>query len=108
MTVLDQIRKGVAELASQYGHNYKVAYQSVETYVENHMSHVYAFNTPLVTCKDCKHGHITTDGKCCKWCSIMAMHQIDSDEYVDPPNGYDPEPYFSADFFCGFAERRDA
>jgi hypothetical protein len=38
----------------------------------------------------------------------MATHQIDSNEYVDPPNGYDPEPYFDSDFFCGFAERRDA
>lgn len=55
----------------------------------------------ITRCKDCKHSHMTTDGKCCKWCSIMATHQIDSNEYVDPPNGYDPEPYFDADFFCG-------
>lgn len=61
----------------------------------------------VVRCRDCKHAHITVDGKYCKWCSIMATHQIESDEYVDPPNGYDPEPYFSADFFCANGELRD-
>ena len=64
--------------------------------------------TSPITCKDCKHSHMTDDGKLCKWCSIMATHEIDSDGYVDYPHGYDPEPYFEADFFCGYAERRGA
>lgn len=61
----------------------------------------------VVRCKDCKHGHITIDGKHNKWCSLLATHDIDGDG-GDPPNGYDPEPYFDADFFCAWGERRDA
>ena len=60
----------------------------------------------IVRCKDCKHGHITIDGKYNKWCSILATHDIDGVD-VDPPNGYNPEPYFDIDFFCAFGERRD-
>jgi len=58
---------------------------------------------PIIRCKDCKHAHMTMDGKHCKWCSIMATHSIDGD-LIEIPSGYDPEPYFDADFFCGFAE----
>ena len=59
------------------------------------------------TCKTCKHAHMTIDGKHCKWCSIMATHDIDSDEWSGSPNGYDPEPYFDADFFCGNYEPKE-
>ena len=59
---------------------------------------------PLVRCKDCKHGHITIDGEHCKWCDIIATHLVDSNE---PNNGYDPEPYFDADFFCAWGERKE-
>lgn len=59
------------------------------------------------TCETCKHAHITIDGKHCKWCSIMATHDIDSDEWSGTPNGYDPEPYFDADFFCGNYEPKE-
>lgn len=58
----------------------------------------------VVRCRDCKHGHITIDGKCCKWCDLLATHEPDGGG--DPPNGYDPEPYFDADFFCAWGERR--
>lgn len=57
-------------------------------------------------CRDCKHSHMTSDGKHCKWCSVLATHDIEGEGYCDPPNGYDPEPYFDADFYCGFFERR--
>lgn len=57
------------------------------------------------TCKDCEFSHMTTDGEHCKWCSVLATHKIDSEEYCDPPNGYNPEPYFDADFYCGFFKR---
>ena len=60
----------------------------------------------IVRCRDCKHGHITISGDNCKWCDIMATHDPE-DPRADPPNGYDPEPYFSADFFCAFGERRE-
>lgn len=56
----------------------------------------------LVRCRDCKHGHITIDGKKCKWCDLIATHDIDGNE---PNNGYDPEPYFDAEFFCAWGER---
>lgn len=59
----------------------------------------------IVRCRDCKHGHITIDGRSCKWCDLIATHDIDGDE---PNNGYDPEPYFDTDFFCAWGERRDA
>ena len=65
--------------------------------------------TPLqeiVRCRDCKHGHITIDGRHCKWCDLLATH--DPDGNGDPPNGYDPEPYFDADFYCAWGERRGA
>lgn len=58
-----------------------------------------------VRCRDCKHSHITMDGKHCKWCDLLATH--DPDGYGDPPNGYDPEPYFDADFFCAWGERKE-
>ena len=58
----------------------------------------------IVRCRECKHGHITIDGKHCKWCDLLATHDPDGDG--DPPNGYDPEPYFDADFFCAWGERR--
>lgn len=57
----------------------------------------------VVRCRDCKHGHITIDGRSCKWCDLIATHDIDGDE---PNNGYDPEPYFDADFFCAWGKRR--
>lgn len=57
----------------------------------------------IVRCRDCKHGHITIDGKNCKWCDFIATHDIDGNE---PNNGYDPEPYFDAEFFCAWGERR--
>jgi hypothetical protein len=44
---------------------------------------------PLVRCRDCKHRRPDEDWKGSKWCAILAT-------------------YFDADFFCGFAERRDA
>lgn len=59
----------------------------------------------LVRCRDCKHGHITIDGKNCKWCDRIATHNPDG---CEPNNGYDPEPYFSADFFCAWGERKGA
>lgn len=58
----------------------------------------------VVRCRDCKHGHITINGKSCKWCDLIATHDIDGNE---PNNGYDPEPYFDADFFCAWGERRE-
>lgn len=58
----------------------------------------------IVRCMDCKHGHITIDGKSCKWCDLIATHDIDGNE---PNNGYDPEPYFDADFFCAWGEPRE-
>ena len=58
----------------------------------------------IVRCRDCKHGHITIDGKSCKWCDLIATHDIDGDE---PNNGYDPEPYFDADFFCAWGEPKE-
>ena len=57
----------------------------------------------IVRCRDCKHGHITIDGKSCKWCDLIATHDPEGDE---PHNGYDPEPYFDAGFFCAWGERR--
>lgn len=61
----------------------------------------------VVRCRDCRHGHITVDGKYNKWCSLLATHDIDGDG-GDPPNGYDPEPYFDSDFYCAWGERWDA
>lgn len=56
----------------------------------------------IVRCRDCKYGHITVDGKSCKWCDLIAAY----DTYgCEPNNGYDPEPYFDADFFCAWGER---
>ena len=60
----------------------------------------------LVRCRDCENSHMTDDGKFCKWCSVMATHEIDTNSEIEPPNGYDPEPYFDADFFCGFGKAR--
>lgn len=58
----------------------------------------------VVRCRDCKHGHITINGKSCKWCDLIATHDIDGNE---PNNGYDPEPYFDADFFCAWGKRKE-
>lgn len=58
----------------------------------------------IVRCRDCKHGHITIDGKSCKWCDLMATHDPEGNE---PHNGYDPEPYFDADFFCAWGVRKE-
>lgn len=58
----------------------------------------------LVRCKDCVHGHITINGESCKWCDLIATHDIDGNE---PNNGYDPEPYFDADFFCAWGRRAE-
>lgn len=58
----------------------------------------------IVRCWDCKHGHITVNGKSCKWCDLMATHDPGGSE---PNNGYDPEPYFDADFFCAWGVRRE-
>lgn len=69
-----------------------------------HMTHL-PVREEIVRCRDCKHGHITINGKSCKWCDLIATHDIDGNE---PNNGYDPEPYFDADFFCAWGERRDA
>jgi len=43
-----------------------------------------------IHCKDCKHSHMTSDGKLCKYCDMFELMEM----YVD------------ADFFCGYAERR--
>ena len=108
MTVLDQIKERIAAYTKLCGYEPTIE-QNIHTDMSFYGQPSFVqLETALITCKDCKHGHMTTDGKHCKWCSIMATHQIDSDEDVDPPNGYDPEPYFDADFFCGFAERRNA
>jgi hypothetical protein len=61
----------------------------------------------IVRCRDCKHGHLTIDGKYNKWCSLLATHDTNGD-YGDSPDGYDPEPYFDSDFYCAWGERRDA
>jgi len=58
----------------------------------------------VVRCRDCVHGHITINGESCKWCDLIATHDIDGNE---PNNGYDPEPYFDADFFCAWGRRAD-
>jgi len=58
----------------------------------------------IVRCRDCVHGHITINGESCKWCDLIATHDIDGNE---PNNGYDPEPYFDADFFCAWGRRAD-
>ena len=60
----------------------------------------------IVRCKDCKYAHITVDGQSNKWCDIIATHSP-KDWSADPPNGYDPEPYFDVDFFCAWGERRE-
>jgi len=44
----------------------------------------------IIRCKDCKHSHMTSDGKLCKYCDMFELMEM----YVD------------ADFFCGYAERR--
>ena len=59
----------------------------------------------VVRCRDCKHGHITVNGKSCKWCDLIATHDPDG---CEPYNGYDPEPYFDADFFCAWGERGES
>lgn len=58
----------------------------------------------VVRCRDCVHGHITINGESCKWCDLIATHDIDGNE---PNNGYDPEPYFDADFFCAWGKRKE-
>ena len=109
MTALDEIKEHIAYQLSYWEDEPSVIHMRLSAVIVSEDGKVEErAEVPLITCKDCKHGHMTTDGEHCKWCSIMATHQIDSDEDVDPPNGYDPEPYFDADFFCGFAERRDA
>ena len=65
----------------------------------------YRVHERIVRCRDCKNGHITIDGKYCKWCDLIATHDIYGDK---PNNGYDPEPYFDADFFCAWGERRES
>lgn len=62
------------------------------------------WGVPVVRCRDCKHGHITVDGERCKWCDRIATHDPDG---CEPYNGYDPEPYFDADFFCAWGERKE-
>ena len=57
----------------------------------------------VVRCRDCKHGHMTIDGNNCKWCDLITTHDMDGNE---PNNGYDPEPYFDAEFFCAWGERK--
>ena len=61
----------------------------------------------VVRCRDCKHGHLTIDGKYNKWCSLLATHDTNGD-YSDSPDGYDPEPYFASDFYCAWGERKNA
>ena len=68
-------------------------------------SHGATLKERIVRCRDCKHGHITINGKSCKWCDLIATHDIDGNE---PNNGYDPEPYFDADFFCAWGKRRES
>ena len=50
----------------------------------------------IIRCKDCKFGQITTDGRFCKYC------ELDTDD-----EGRMNELYIDANFFCGFAERRE-
>lgn len=50
----------------------------------------------IIRCRDCKHAHITTDSKFCKYC----------DQFKDD-NGELIEMYFNNDFFCGYAERKE-
>jgi len=106
MTILDQIKEHIADYMKLCGH-YPNIEQNIHTDMSfNGLPSFVQLETTLITCKDCKHAHMTMDGKHCKWCSIMATHSIDGD-LIEIPSGYDPEPYFDANFFCGYAEPRE-
>lgn len=47
-----------------------------------------------IVCKDCKHAHLTSDGKFCKYC----------DMWKDVEYGTYIELNVDANFFCGYAE----
>lgn len=98
MTVLDQIKERVAYYADLYGYQ-----TDIEQNIVTHMS-FYAIpcaaqvEIPLITCKDCKHATMSTQGYC-KYCDRL---------YANDEGEPDAQVNFDADFFCGFAERRDA
>ena len=50
----------------------------------------------IVRCKDCKYAHLTYDGDC-KYC----------DKWLDD-EGFHLTLYLDGDFYCGYAERREA
>lgn len=78
---------------------------SVKEFVTAYGDSAFQRREEVVRCRDCKHGHITVNGKSCKWCDLIATHDPDG---CEPYNGYDPEPYFDADFFCAWGERRES
>lgn len=54
----------------------------------------------IVRCKDCKYAHISTSSGYNKYCDLLEIAEDDPDA----------ERFLcvSADFFCAWAERRDA
>ena len=45
---------------------------------------------PVIHCGECRHAHMTADGRFCKYC----------DKFPEPE-----DVYFDKNFYCGFAER---
>lgn len=98
MTMLDQIKGRIADYKRLYGH-----YLRIEQNIHTDMSFCglpsfVRLDTTLITCKDCKHATMSTQGYC-KYCDRLCAN-----DGGEP----DAQANFDPDFFCGFAERRGA
>ena len=96
MTAMNQIKERMAHYVEKNGEEPWQTSQHIETFLvfgirtENIM-------TPLITCKDCKHATMSMRGYC-KYCYRL---------YTNDDGEPDAQVNFDADFFCGFAERKD-
>ena len=98
MTVLDQIKERIASYTKLCGYQPTIE-QSIHTDMSfDGLPSFVRLDTTLITCKDCKHATMSTLGYC-KYCDRLCAN-----DDGEP----DMQVNFDADFFCGFAERRDA
>lgn len=99
MTILDQIKERIAYQLSYWEDEPSAIHMSLSARMVSSDGKVEErAEVPLVTCKDCKHATMSTQGYC-KYCDrLCANDEGEPDAQVN----------FDTDFFCGFAERRDA
>lgn len=60
------------------------------------LNHIELVERKLITCRECKHAHMTVNGEC-KWCDLEA----------DSESGDVIERYRPGDWFCADGEAND-